>query len=105
MLAREYGISQLTECIGLAPRTVAEFRDASGAESLVMKSLFQQECLTRGILFSGGHNLCFSHAPADIDYTLRVYRTAMEVLGDAIRKGDVLERLRGEPVQPVFRRA
>jgi glutamate-1-semialdehyde 2,1-aminomutase/spore coat polysaccharide biosynthesis protein SpsF len=104
VLAKEYGISQWTACIGLPPRTVVVFHDESGAESLVQKSLFQQECLKRGILFAGAHNLCFSHSAADVDYTLRVYRTAMEILADAIRKGDVAERLEGTPVQPVFRR-
>jgi len=66
--------------------------------------LFQQECLKRGVLFSGGHNLCFSHTHEDIDRTLRVYRSAMEILADSIRKGDALARLEGEPVQAVFRK-
>jgi glutamate-1-semialdehyde 2,1-aminomutase/spore coat polysaccharide biosynthesis protein SpsF len=105
VLAKEYGLRGYTSCIGLAPRTVITFKDQSGAESLTMKSLFQQECLKRGILFSGGQNICFSHSEADIDHTLRVYRTVMEILADAIRKGDVAQRLEGEPVQPVFRRA
>jgi glutamate-1-semialdehyde 2,1-aminomutase/spore coat polysaccharide biosynthesis protein SpsF len=105
VLAKEYGLSDNTRCIGLAPRTVITFKDQSGAESLMMKSLFQQECLKRGILFSGGQNICFSHSEGDIDHTLRVYRTVMEILADAIRKGDVAQRLEGEPVQPVFRRA
>jgi glutamate-1-semialdehyde 2,1-aminomutase/spore coat polysaccharide biosynthesis protein SpsF len=70
-----------------------------------MKSLFMQECLKRGILFSGVQNTCFSHSPADIDTTLRVYNAAMEILADAIRHGTVREKLEGEPVQPVFRRA
>ncbi|MCL5670661.1 MAG: aminotransferase class III-fold pyridoxal phosphate-dependent enzyme, partial [Acidobacteria bacterium] len=105
VIAKECGVSQFAQCIGLPPRTVTVFRDATGGESLVMKSLFQQECLKRGILFSGGHNPCFSHTPGDVDQTLRIYRAAMEILADALRQGDVAERLEGKPVQPVFRRA
>jgi hypothetical protein len=67
--------------------------------------LFQQECLKRGVLFSGGQNICFSHSNADIEYTLRVYRTAMEIVRDARQKDCVREKLEGEPVQPVFRKA
>jgi glutamate-1-semialdehyde-2,1-aminomutase len=104
VLAREFGVGAFTRCIGLPPRTVITYKDENGEESLVFKSLFQQECLKRGILFSGGQNICFSHSDADIDYTLRVYRTAMEILAEAIKKGDVLQRLEGEPVQPVFRK-
>lgn len=105
LLAEEYGLSQWTSCRGLPPRTVVEFRDANGLDSTVLKSLFQQECLKRGVLFSAAHNLCFSHTPADIDYTLRVYRTALELLAEAIRQGDAAARLEGPPVQPVFRPA
>lgn len=105
VLAREFGLARFTECQGLAPHTVAVFRDDYGRESLPMKSLFMQECLKRGVLFSGVQNICFSHSAADIDQTLRVYRAAMETLGDALRSGKVDEWLEGPPVQPVFRKA
>jgi glutamate-1-semialdehyde 2,1-aminomutase/spore coat polysaccharide biosynthesis protein SpsF len=105
VLAREFGVEGYTECIGPPPRTVITFKDENGEESLALKSLFQQECLKRGVLFSGGQNICYSHSDADIEYTLRVYRTAMEILARAVESGDVLERLEGEPVQAVFRRA
>ena len=104
VLAKEFEVDHLTECIGLPPRTVITFKDENGAESLVLKSLFQQECLKRGILFSGGQNICYSHTDADIEQTLRVYRSAMEILADAVRSGDARKRLEGEPVQSVFRR-
>ena len=35
-----------------------------------MKSLVQQELIKRGILWSGFHNMCYSHTEADLDYTL-----------------------------------
>ena len=89
---------------GLAPRTVISFFVDSGRESLLVKSLFQQECLKRGVLFSGGQNLCFSHSAADIEQTLRVYRSAMEIVRAAIGHGNVLDKLEGEPVKPVFRK-
>lgn len=104
-LAAEYGLQPYTDCIGLPPRTVITFQDETRTESLVLKSLFQQECLKRGVLFSGGQNLCYSHSDADIDYTLRVYRTALEILRDAIVSGNPAARLEGPPVQPVFREA
>lgn len=104
VLAKEYSLSDYTRCIGLPPHTVVTFSDQSGEESLVMKSLFQQECLKRGILFLGLQNICFSHSEADIDDTLRVYRTAMEILAQAVEQGTVESQLEGEPVQPVFRR-
>jgi glutamate-1-semialdehyde 2,1-aminomutase/spore coat polysaccharide biosynthesis protein SpsF len=105
VLAREYGLEKFTECQGLPPHTVMIFRDERGQESLPMKSLFMQECLKRGVLFSGVQNICFSHRPADIDTTLRVYRSAMEIVAHAVSADKVREWLEGEPVEPVFRRA
>jgi len=105
VLARQFGVEKFVRCAGLPPRTVVSFFDESGRESLLVKSLFQQECLKRGVLFSGAHNLCFSHSNEDIEYTLRVYRAAMEITGEAIRRDKVEEMLEGQPVQPVFRRA
>ena len=105
VLARLLGIERNAVCAGLAPHTVTLFRTDDGQESLLLKSLFAQECLKRGVLFSGVQNISFSHSAGDIDMTLRVFRTALEILAQAIRAGDMRERLEGEPVQPVFRRA
>jgi len=105
VLSEGFGLEKYTQCIGLPPRTVVTFKDETGQESLILKSLFQQECLKRGILFSGGHNICFSHNDQDIDHTLRVYRTALEVVAQAIGEGDAAERLEGRPIESVFRQA
>ena len=104
VLAQEFEIDAYTRSQGLGPRISMSFKDESGAESLPLKSLFQQESLKRGVLASGGHNICYSHSDADIDYTLRVYRTALEICSVAIKEGDVLGRLEGAPLEPVFRR-
>ncbi|MGH7929456.1 MAG: aminotransferase class III-fold pyridoxal phosphate-dependent enzyme, partial [Candidatus Binatia bacterium] len=105
ILTREFGLENFVRCAGLPPRTVVSFFDESGRESLLIKSLFQQECLKRGVLFAGGQNICFSHTDEDIEYTLRVYRAALEIIGEAIRQSNVEKMLEGEPIQPVFRRA
>lgn len=104
-LARNFGVERYTECIGLAPRTVITFKDEEGTGSLPLQSLFQQECLKRGVLFAAGHNLCYSHSDQDVDHTLRVYRTALEILAQAIGEDDISDKLEGQPIEPVFRRA
>jgi glutamate-1-semialdehyde 2,1-aminomutase/spore coat polysaccharide biosynthesis protein SpsF len=103
-LAREFALEKIVRCVGLPPRTVVTFTDESSRESLPIKSLFQQECLRRGILFTGAHNMSFSHTAEDIEYTLRAYRSAMEIVAEAIRQRKVAELLDGSPLQPVFRR-
>lgn len=102
-LAQEFGLERFATCVGLPPRTVITLTDERGAESLILKSLFQQECLKRGVLFSGNQNICYSHSDEDLERTLEVYRDALEILVESIKANDTLQRLEGEPVQPVFR--
>lgn len=105
VLAAEYGLQKCTGCIGLFPRSVITFNDTSGSDDLVLRSLFQQECVKRGILFTGSHNVCYSHSNKDVDYTLRVYRTVLEVIKKAIAENKVKKLLEGKPVEPIFRKA
>ena len=104
-LAAEAGLTALTHCIGLPPRTVLTFADRRGVESLALKSLFQQEVVRRGILNTGGFNLCARHSDADVDRTLEACRAALGVLAAAVAADDVEARLQGPAIQPVFRRA
>jgi glutamate-1-semialdehyde 2,1-aminomutase/spore coat polysaccharide biosynthesis protein SpsF len=104
VLAREYGLSQVTDCVGYYPRTLISWKSDTGTESLERKSLFQQECAKRGVLFAGAQNICLSHTQEDIHQTLRTYRAALEVMKEAVRSGDTARWLEGPPVQPVFRK-
>jgi glutamate-1-semialdehyde aminotransferase len=92
-----------TRCVGLDCRSMAVFDNTAG-NPLEMKSLVQQELLKRGILWQGFHNLSFSHTDADVEYTLDAYREVLELLSRAVDQGSVRASLRGEPVEPVFRR-
>ncbi len=104
-LARELGLTGLTECIGFPPRTVLAFEDAAGADSLPMKSLFQQEMIKRGILISAGFNLCFAHSDEDVRRTLEACRDALAILAEALAGDRVKATLEGPIIQAVFRSA
>lgn len=104
-LARAHGLDKITECVGLAPRTVITFQGVAGQDPLVVKTLFQQEAIGKGILCSGPNNICFAHSLEDIEFTLAAYDHALRVLAAAIKSGDLLKHIKGEIVQPVFRKA
>lgn len=91
VLARRLQVERHARCVGLPPRTVICFSDETGRESLALKSLFQQECYKRGVLFAGCHNMCLGHGEAEINHTLHVYRDALQIVAQALREG-----------QPVF---
>ncbi|HEX9006241.1 MAG TPA: aminotransferase class III-fold pyridoxal phosphate-dependent enzyme [Bacteroidota bacterium] len=90
-------------CTGFGCRTLVSF-DAAAGNPLEMKSLLQQELIKRGILWSGFHTLSFSHTDEDIAVTLDAYREALPILKRAVADKCVRETLRGDPVEPVFRR-
>ncbi len=94
-----------TKCSGFDCRTIITFdADKSGCNPLEMKSLVQQEMIKRGILWGGFHNMSFSHSDDDIEYTLKAYRDVLPILKKAVEEKDVKKYLRGEPVEPVFRK-
>ena len=103
--ARECGLDGRTQCIGFPPRTVLVFKDRAGADSLAMKSLFQQEMIKRGILTAGGFTLCYAHSDEDARRTLEACRDALTLLARAVAEDRVEAALEGPVIQPVFRNA
>jgi glutamate-1-semialdehyde 2,1-aminomutase len=101
-LAAERGLD-FTRCTGYDCRSLVTF-DQKAGDPLVLKSFVQQEMIRRGVLWSGFHTLSFSHTDADVAYTLEAYREVLPLLADAVAAGQVRERLRGAPVEPVFRK-
>lgn len=92
-----------TKCIGYECRSLMTF-DASAGNPLEMKSLVQQEMIKHGILWGGFHNMSYSHTDEDINYTLKVYEDVLPVLKKAVEENNVKKYLKGEPVEPVFRK-
>lgn len=101
-IAEELGMNY-TKCSGFDCRTIMTF-DASAGNPLEMKSLVQQEMIKCGILWGGFHNMSFSHSDSDIEYTLKAYREVLPILKKAVEEKNVKSYLRGEPVEPVFRK-
>ena len=92
-----------TKAIGYNWRSMATF-DEKGGDPLLQKSLMQQEMIKRGVLWQGFHNMSFSHSDADVDYTLLALEESLSILKKAVETNKLKEMLRGESVQPVFRK-
>jgi len=97
------GLAEVVRCVGLAPRTVMTFARDDGRPWWELKSLFQQECVRRGLLFTGAHNMALAHGAKEVDAVCRIYDEVFPAVADAVRRGDVASRLEGPPVEPVFR--
>ncbi len=91
------------EAKGYPFRSLIIFKESAG-DPLLQKSFVQQEMFKKGILWSGFHNMSFSHTDMDIEYTLSVYEEVLLMLKKVIENNELATSIKGIPVQPVFRK-
>jgi glutamate-1-semialdehyde 2,1-aminomutase/spore coat polysaccharide biosynthesis protein SpsF len=103
--AKDFGLADAATCGGMPPWTVVMFKDTAGFTSLQLKTLFQQEMLRWGVLFSGSQFISLAHSDDDIARTLEAYREAFKVLHFALECQAVDRLTLGDPIELVFRRA
>ncbi len=78
-------------------------RDAPTATAWELKTLFQQEMFSRGILTIGSHNMSYAHSDQDIERLLAVYDEVLPILRDAAENKALSQHLRCEPITPLFK--
>jgi glutamate-1-semialdehyde aminotransferase len=102
-LANRLGVDAV--CTGESPRMKIEVRDKTGVDSAVVKSLFMQETVRRGILFHPGIVYPMAvHSEEDIDKTLQACEAGLQLVGEALASGTVEKQLQGQPASAVFAR-
>jgi glutamate-1-semialdehyde aminotransferase len=104
-IAKEFGLEKTVDCGGMPPWTVVMFTDTAGFTSLQLKTLFQQEMIRWGVLFSGSQFISLSHSDEDITRTISAYGEAFKVLRFALDSQAVDKLTLGAPIEMVFRRA
>jgi len=88
---------------GLPIRSSIICRDDNGRESLLLKSLFLQETIKRGILFGPGSVLlCYSHSQKDINKALLACEQSMKIIKKAIKNKNVKQVLQGKIIKKVM---
>ena len=103
--AAGHDLGDRMRCVGFGPRSLLQFTPPDGDDAPVLRPLFQQEYLRRGILTCNCHNMCMAHTAAIVDELLGVYDEAMALVAEFIRVGaDLRSQVQGELPQPVFQR-
>ncbi len=69
-----------------------------------MKSLMQQEMIKRGILWSASHNCLFRISMRYLLHFKVYIAEILPILKRAVEENNVKGYLKGEPVEPVFRK-
>jgi glutamate-1-semialdehyde aminotransferase/spore coat polysaccharide biosynthesis protein SpsF (cytidylyltransferase family)/predicted dehydrogenase len=102
-LAKEAGLQDRIQCVGYPVWSLIRFFDAEGNDSLLVRSLFAQECVKRGVLLLATHNVTTAHDPLAIEHTLRVYADVCKTLAQWLNEKHPEQYLEGAAIQPVFK--
>lgn len=102
-LAKEAGLQERIQCLGYPSWSLVKFLDADGKDSLLVRSLFTQECVKRGVLLLATHNMTAAHDPLAIEQTLRVYAEVCNTVSRWLKEAHPEEHLEGEMIQTVFK--
>jgi len=94
------------DCTGLAPMACPRFTHPNPEFNADAWSFFLQETAKRGVLIRRGGLLfvTFSHQDEDIEHTLSVVDESLALLADAVRSGNLKDRLHTKPIEESFRR-
>ena len=93
------------QCIGYYPRLKLVFKDKTGQDSLLYKSLFIQTLVENHIFMNPNTILLsYSHTMEQIDYTLEFIHKSMKNLKSAIDNDSVESNLKGNIAKSVIHR-
>lgn len=95
-------IQKFIKTSGYPARSILSF-DNDGTDGLLLKSIFQQESIKRGVLAAGWHAPCYAHTEKDIIQTLDVYDEVLNIIAKNLKADDLNALLKGSIVKPVFR--
>ena len=102
-LVKRAGLEKRIVCAGQPSWSLLKFLDAQGAPDLLVRSLFQQEVVKRGVLLLTTHNMSASHDEAAVSKTLEAYAAVFKTLAGWLAEANPERHLEGPPVQLVFK--
>ncbi|HVE17013.1 MAG TPA: aminotransferase class III-fold pyridoxal phosphate-dependent enzyme, partial [Chthoniobacterales bacterium] len=101
--AKSAGLSDRIVCTGRPVWSLIKFLGPDGTPDLILRSLFQQETIKRGVLLLTTHNMSASHDEAAVEQVLQAYAAVFKTLAIWLADPEPARFLEGPPVQLVFR--
>lgn len=98
-----YGLSDIFSMSGHPSWTFLNIHDGCGRTAFEIKTFLMQELHERGVLCLGAHNVNYAHSLPDIQRLVDVYFELLPLIGEALRAGTLLEKLRTRPLVPLFK--
>ena len=103
VMIEEAGLHARIRCLGRPQWSLLKFLDGHDKDDLVLKNLFQQEAVKRGVLVISTHNMTAAHDGPAVQETLEVYAEVLKTLAGWIDDPNPVRFLEGKMSQPVFR--
>lgn len=103
VMIEEAGLQSRIRCLGRPQWSLLKFSNGQNGEDVVLKNLFQQEIVKRGVLVNSTHNMTAAHDVAAVQETLEVYAQVLKTLARWTEDRSPARFLEGEMSQPVFR--
>jgi glutamate-1-semialdehyde 2,1-aminomutase len=102
-LIAKYGLGDVLSTNGKECWSFILFKDTDVYSQWELKTLFLQEVFARGILTIGSHNMSYAHSDSDVARLLAVYGEVFALIRDVLDAKNLRERLKAEPLVPLFR--
>jgi glutamate-1-semialdehyde aminotransferase len=85
-------------------KTFLNFNNTDGISGNAIRTLFRQECFTRGVFLGYGHFICFSHTTEDIKRTIKISNEVLNLISNMIEDKKMKSILPIELARDVFKR-
>ena len=102
-LIEELNLSQVVSLSGHPSWSFLSWKDAEEISADALKTYFAQLMYENGLLILGTHNISLSHTFRIRNRTLRIYRQVLSEIATSLTEGSILNKLKVEPLQPLFR--
>ncbi len=102
-LAKEYELSNVISFHGYAPWKIIKFEPHKGIDQNVIRTLFSQEIIKRGILVLGSHNINYSMDCLSIEKIELAYKEVFERINFHIKNNSVLDAINSPIIKPIFK--
>ena len=97
------GLTDIFSVSGHPTWSFLNIRDARGATSFEIKTLWMQEMLQRGFLSVGTHNVNYAHTEDDVQALVAAYADVLPMIGQCLDKNTLADTLRCKPLVPLFK--
>jgi len=102
-LILEHKLEEYISIFGYPFKSVFKLSGNKDFNPLELKTLIQQECAKRGVLFIGYHLVSYSHKREHIEFTLQVYDEVFSLVRSAIKNNNLVELIEGTVVTQIFK--